>query len=102
MVGIKVLSINGSNPCKKWFHRSVSKYDSRGLLYKSALSSISNNNLFFINSPKRQILDFQNEFADDYFRFNESGRKFPKMVENTKKRKFALYEQFLLFLQCFQ
>ena len=35
--------------------------------------------------PKRQILDSSKlkEFADDNFRFDENGRKFPKWVENT-------------------
>ena len=37
------------------------------------------------------------EFADDNFKFNENGRKFSKLVENT-----ACYEQFLLSPQCFQ
>ena len=43
------------------------------------------------------------EFADDNFRFDENGRKFSKRVENTVgKVEIARYEQFLLFLQCFQ
>ena len=43
------------------------------------------------------------EFADDIFRFDESGRKFSKRVERTVgKGEIAHYEQFLLFLQCFQ
>ena len=42
-------------------------------------------------------------FADDNFRFDENGGKFPKRVENTVgKGKIARYEQFLLFPQCFQ
>ena len=36
------------------------------------------------------------------FKFYENGRKFPKQVENTVgKGEIALYEQFLLFPQCF-
>ena len=55
--------------------------------------------------PKRQILDSSElkEFADDNFRFNESGGMFSKRVENTAgKGKIARYEQFLLFQLCFQ
>ena len=43
------------------------------------------------------------EFAEDNFKFDENGRKFPKRVENTVgKGEIARYEQFLLFSQCFQ
>ena len=43
------------------------------------------------------------EFADDYFEFDENGRKLSKRVENTvEKGEIARYEQFLLFPQCFQ
>ena len=43
------------------------------------------------------------EFADDYFKVDENGRKFSKWIENTVgKREIALAEQFLLFPQCFQ
>ena len=43
------------------------------------------------------------EFADDNFRFDENFRKFFKRVENTVgKGEIARYEQFLLFLQCFE
>ena len=43
------------------------------------------------------------EFADDNIRFDENGRKFFKRVENTVgEGEIALYEQFLLFPQCFQ
>ena len=43
------------------------------------------------------------EFADNSLRFDESCRKFSKRVENTVgKGEIAHYEQFLLFLQCFQ
>ena len=42
-------------------------------------------------------------FADDNFRFDESGRQLSKWVENTVgKGEIARYEQFLLFPQCFQ
>ena len=54
---------------------------------------------------KRQILDSSKlkEFADDNFKFDENGIKFFKRVENTVgKGEIARYEQFLLFLQCFQ
>ena len=54
---------------------------------------------------RRQILDSSNlkGFADNNFRFDEKGRQFSKTVENTVgKGEIARYEQFLLFLQCFQ
>ena len=54
--------------------------------------------------PKRQIFGSSKlkEFADDNFKFDEYGRKFSKLVENTVgKGEIALYEQFLLFPQCF-
>ena len=42
-------------------------------------------------------------FADNSLRFDEYGGKFSKRVENTVgKGEIALYEQFLLFSQCFQ
>ena len=53
----------------------------------------------------RQILDSSKlkEFADDNFKFDENCRKLSKWVENTAgKGEIARYEQFLLFLQCFQ
>ena len=55
--------------------------------------------------PKGQILDSSKlkEFADDNSKFDENGRKFSKSVENTVGNgEIALYEQFLLFSQCFQ
>ena len=55
--------------------------------------------------PKRQVLDSSKlkEFADDNFRFDETGRKFSKQVANIVGRgEIARYEQFLLFPQCFQ
>ena len=55
--------------------------------------------------PKRQILDSSKlkEFADNNLKFDEKGRKFFKLVENTVgKGEIARYEQFLLFPQCFQ
>ena len=43
------------------------------------------------------------DFADDNFKFYENGRKLSKPVEKTVgKGEIARYEQFLLFLQCFQ
>ena len=44
-----------------------------------------------------------NEFADHNFKFDENGREITKLIENTVgKGEIALYEQFLLFAQCFQ
>ena len=41
--------------------------------------------------------------ADDNFEFDENIRMFAKRLENTVgKAEIALYEQFLLFPQCFQ
>ena len=43
------------------------------------------------------------EFAENNFRYDETGRKFSKLVENIAgKGEIARYEQFLLFPQCFQ
>ena len=55
--------------------------------------------LFCQPFPKRQILDSSKlkKFADDNFEFDENGRKFSKMVENTVgKGEIACYGQFLL------
>ena len=52
-----------------------------------------------------QILDSSKlkVFADDYFKLNENGGKFSKLVENTVgKGKVARSEQFLLFPRCFK
>ena len=54
---------------------------------------------------KQQILGSSKlkEFADDYFKLNENGRKLSKRVENTEgKGDIAHNEQFLLYPQCFQ
>ena len=59
----------------------------------------------FYLSPNRQILDSSKlkGLADNYFKFNENGRKFSKWVENiVGKGEIAHYEQFLLFPQCYQ
>ena len=60
--------------------------------------------IFFNPFPKDKFQTSNlKEFADDNFRFDESGRKFSKRVENTVgKGEIAHYEQFLLFPQCFQ
>ena len=43
------------------------------------------------------------EFADDYFKFDETDGKFSEWVENAVgKGEIARYEQFLLFPQSFQ
>ena len=55
--------------------------------------------------PDNKILDLSKlkEFTDDNFRFDENGRNLSKLVENTVGTgEIALYEQFLLFPQCFQ
>ena len=55
--------------------------------------------------PKQQTLDSSKlkEFADDNFKFDENGVNLYKMGENTVgKGEIARYEQFLLFMQCFQ
>ena len=56
-------------------------------------------------NPKRQIFYSSKlrEFADDNFKFDETGGKFLKRVENTEgKGEIAHYEQFLLFPQYFK
>ena len=58
-----------------------------------------------LNLSQRQKLDSSKleEFADDNVEFDENGRKFSERIENTVgKGEIARYEQFLLFLQCFQ
>ena len=58
-----------------------------------------------LSFPKRQILYSSKlkEFATDNLRFDENGRRLSKWVENiVGKGEIAHYEQFLLFLQCFQ
>ena len=58
-----------------------------------------------LNSPKRQILDSSKfkKFTGDNSKFNESGGKFSKRVENTVGNgENACYKQFLLFPHCFQ
>ena len=77
------------------------------LLRVKDLSSIScyNNPLQPQPITRRQILDSSKlkEFANDNFKFDENGRKLPKWEENTVgKGEIARYEQFLLFLLCFQ
>ena len=54
---------------------------------------------------RRQISDSSKlkDFADDNFKSDENGRKLSKQVEKTVgKGEIARYEQFLLFLKCFQ
>ena len=54
---------------------------------------------------RRQILDSSKlkRFADDNSKDDENGRKLSERVENTVgKGEITLYEQFLLFPQCFQ
>ena len=55
--------------------------------------------------PKQQLLNSSKlkDSADNNFKSDENGRKASKRVENTvEKGEIALYEQFLLFPQCFQ
>ena len=55
--------------------------------------------------PKQHILDsFKlKAFANGNFKLDENDREFSKRVENTEgKGEIALYEQFLLFPQCFE
>ena len=55
--------------------------------------------------PDDKILDWSKliQSAGDNFEFDGNGIKFSKLVENTVgKGEITLYEQFLLFPQCFQ
>ena len=55
--------------------------------------------------PDNKILDWSKlkQIEDDIFKCDENSRKFSKRVDNTVgKEEIAHYEQFLLFLQCFQ
>ena len=59
----------------------------------------------FVNPFPNDNLDSYKlkEFADNNFIFDKNGRKFLKWVENNVgKGEIAHYEQFLIFLQCFQ
>ena len=61
--------------------------------------------MFVTSFPKRQFSDYAKlkEFADDNFKLDGNGRKFSKRVENTGGNgEIDLYEQFLLFPQCFR
>ena len=50
-----------------------------------------------------RVFQIHKEFADDNFKVDENGRKFSRWIENTVgEGEIARYEQFLLFLQCFQ
>ena len=54
---------------------------------------------------KQQILHASKlkGLADDNFRFDKNGRKFPKWEENTVgKGEIARFEQYLFFPLCFQ
>ena len=55
--------------------------------------------LLFKTFPNDKFYSFKlKEFVGDNFKFDENGRKFSKMVENTMgKGEIACYEQFLLF-----
>ena len=79
------------------------------LLEKAKIVSLSDDSKivsFLVQTiTRRQILDSSKlkELADDNFKIDENGRKLSKRVENTVgKGEIARYEQFLLFLQCFQ
>ena len=55
--------------------------------------------------PKRHILESSKmkASADNNFKFDGNGRNFFKQVENNVgEGQIARYEQFLLFLHCFQ
>ena len=74
-------------------------------LYAPDISMKGHKNYLAKPITRRQMLDSLKlkEFADDNFKFDENGRKLSKLVENTvEKGEIAHYEQFLLFLQCFQ
>ena len=61
--------------------------------------------LSFKPFPNNQFLTLSKfkALADDTFKFEENGRKFFEGVENTvRKGEIACYEQFFIFLQCFQ
>ena len=54
---------------------------------------------------KQQILDFQTEkeFSDNYFEFDENGKKFSKWVEkNCEKRRNCLLQAISPFLSVFK
>ena len=68
----------------------------------TVISNYMNRNLTLCQTTN--VLDSSNlkVFADDNFEFYENGKRFSKRVENTAgKGEIARYEQFLIFLQCF-
>ena len=68
------------------------------------MASGANNIVILTLSQKKQILTSSKlkEFADNNFLFYENGRKFSVLENTVGKGEIARYEQFLLFLQCFQ
>ena len=67
---------------------------SRGFFYRG-VNPFPNDK--FLNSSKLK------KFADNNFEFDVNGRKFSSQVKNTVgKGEIARFDQFLLFLQCFQ
>ena len=75
------------------------------LLTLTNWTSLKDFQLVFNPFPNDKYLDSSKlkEFADDNFKFDENGRKFLYLVENTvRKGEIACYKQFLFFPQCFQ
>ena len=90
---------------------SVSCHVFNTCFFQDLLQSILLCDKGFNPLPNGKILDWfkLKQFADDNFKFDEYSRKFSKQVENNKqventvgKGEITHYEQFLLFLQCFQ
>ena len=72
------------------------------LMERTKLKVVAQDMLNAAFFPKRQISDSAKlkEFADDNVEFDENGKNFSRMVENTqRKTENAYYEQFFLFSQ---
>ena len=97
-----------NTPINQLINQSISQSTDQAidLFHHLILSQTTNFRLFqTLPFTKRHILDSSKlkEFADDNLKFDEDGRKFSEQVENTLgKGEIARYEQFPLFLQCFQ
>ena len=93
---------------KKALENTVGKGENAGnqhFLLFPYFNTYLRQNSSFNPLPDNKILERSKlkQSADDNFKFDKNSRKFSIRVENTVgKGEIALYEQFLLFPQCFQ
>ena len=90
----------------EWIHsfwRKISKIPKVFCSFSTPMASYKATAIISEPIIRRQILDSSKLFAGDNSKFDKNGRKISKRVENAVgKGEIALYEQFLLFPQCFQ